>query len=71
MSADDLAKAVGVQDESIDTVTAHAIAYSAAFHQRKDDEAGQMLETSLMYSRHAVPAMRQALMSDAAVFQAR
>jgi hypothetical protein len=71
LSAGELAKAVALRDESIETVTAHAIAYSAAFHQRRHDEAGQMLETCLAYSSHAPPAMREALMSDAAVFQAR
>lgn len=71
LPAHDLAKAVAVRDDSIDTVSAHAIAYSAAFHQHKDTEAGQMLETCLRYSSHAAPALREALMSDAAVFQAR
>src|SRR5262249_36094883 len=70
-SADFLAKAVAVRDESVDTVTAHALAYSAAFHQRKDGEAGRLLETCLAYSGHATPVMREALTSDAAVFQAR
>src|SRR5262249_60877006 len=31
----------------------------------------QSLETCLRYARHAAPAMREGLMSDAAVFQAR
>src|SRR5262249_24473417 len=31
----------------------------------------QMLETCLRYASHASPAMREGLMSDAAVFQAR
>jgi hypothetical protein len=71
LSADFLAKAVAVRDESADTVMAHALAYSAAFHQHKDGEAGRLLETCLAYSGHATPALRAALMSDAAVFQAR
>src|SRR5262245_30025946 len=71
LSADFLAKAVAVRDESVDTVTAHALAYSAAFHQHKDGEAGRLLETCLAYSGHATPVMREALTSDAAVFQAR
>ncbi len=71
MSANDLAKAVAVRDPSIDTVTAHSLAYAAAFHQKKDDEAGQLLETCLSHSGHATPAFREALMCDAAVFQAR
>lgn len=71
LSADFLAKAIAVRDDSVDTVTAHAIAYSAAFHQRKDSEAAQRLEMCLAYSGNATPVVREALMSDAAVFQAR
>ena len=71
LSADFLAKAVAVRDESADTMTAHALAYSAAFHQHKDGEAGRLLETCLAYSGHATPVLREALMSDAAVFQGR
>jgi hypothetical protein len=71
LSAGFLAKAVAVRDESVDTVTAHALAYWAAFHQHKDGEAGRLLETCLAHSSHATPVLREALMSDAAVFQAR
>ena len=71
MSVELLAKATAVRDESTDTVIAHAFAYSAAFHQHNDAEAAQMLETCLRYAGHAAPAMREGLMSDAAVFQAR
>jgi hypothetical protein len=71
LPAADVAKAVAVRDESIDTVTAHGIAYSAAFHRHQDGEAGQMLETCLRHSSQAPPGLREALMSDAAVFQAR
>jgi len=70
-SADALAKATAVVDDSADTVTAHAIAYAAAFHQHHDDEAGHFLEMCLAYSGRAAPVVREALMSDAAVFQAR
>jgi hypothetical protein len=69
--AADLAKVVAFRDDSVDTVTAHGLAYSAAFHRREDAEAGRLLETCLEYSKHAPPALREALMSDAAVFQAR
>ncbi len=71
MSAALLAKAIAIRDDSADTVTAHAIAYSAAFHQHLDAEAGQMLEICLQYASYGAPAVREALMSDAAVFQAR
>jgi hypothetical protein len=71
LSADFLAKAIAVQDASADTVTANAIAYFAAFHQHKESAAGHRLETCLAYSGHATPVLREALMSDAAVFQGR
>jgi hypothetical protein len=71
LSADFLTKAIAVRDASADTVKAYALAYSAAFHQQKDAEAGQRLETCLAYSSHATPALREALRSDAAVYQAR
>ena len=66
-----LAKAVAIRDNSPDTVTGHAFAYAAAFWQNKDTEAAQFLETCLQYSAHASAATREALMSDASVFQAR
>jgi len=71
LPADYVSKAIAVQDHSADAVTAHAIAYSVAFHQHHDVEAGHMLETCLRLSSAVAPAVRQALMSDAAVFQAR
>jgi hypothetical protein len=71
MSATALSRATAVRDDSADTVMAHTFAYSAAFHQHRDDEAGRMLEVCLRHASHAAPATREALMSDAAVFQAR
>lgn len=71
LSADFLAKAIAVRDDSADTVKANAMAFSAAFHQHKDSEAGQSLETCLAHCGHATPALREALKSDAAVYQAR
>jgi hypothetical protein len=66
-----LAKATAVRDDSGDTVIAHALAYSAAFQKRHDAEAGRMLETCLRHASNVAPAVREGLMSDAAVFQAR
>ncbi len=71
LSSDLLVKVTAVGDNSAETVIGHAYAYSAAFHQHKNEEAGQMLETCLKYSNNATPELREALMSDAAVFQAR
>jgi Peptidase family M50 len=66
-----LAKATALRDKSPDTVTAYSFAHSTAFHQHKDAEAAQALEVCLQYAAYAAPVMRQALMSDAVVFQAR
>jgi hypothetical protein len=66
-----LAKAIAIEDNSPDTVVAYALAYGAAFWQRKDDEAARALETCLRHSSLASPSQRQGLMTDAAVFQAR
>lgn len=71
MSAEFLAKAVAVKDDSTETILAHSLGYSAAFHRHEDDEAARFLETCLKYSGCAGPALRDALMSDAAVFQGR
>jgi hypothetical protein len=71
LSPEFLAKAIAVRDESADTVLAHAMAFSAAFHEQRDNEAAHLLETCLAYANLATPVVRAALMSDAAVFQAR
>lgn len=71
LAADDLAKATSCQDASLDTLSGHAMAYAAAFHGHRDTEAGHFLETCLRHSSAAAPTLREALMSDAAVFQAR
>jgi hypothetical protein len=71
LSADFLAKAIAVRDASSDTVKAYAIAFWAAYHQHQDGEAGQRIETCLAYSGHATPVLREALMSEAAVYLAR
>ena len=71
MSPDLLAKATAVRDDSADTVTAHVFAFSAAFHQHRDGEAAERLEMCLAHSAQVPPVVREALMSEAAVFQAR
>jgi formylglycine-generating enzyme required for sulfatase activity len=45
--------------------------YEVTKGQHKDGEATQRLETCLAHCGHAPPVVREALMSDAAVFQAR
>ncbi len=71
LSPDVLAKATAVRDDSADTVMAHIFAFSAAFHQHRDGEAASRLETCLAHSKHVAPVVLEALMSEAAVFQAR
>jgi hypothetical protein len=71
MSPELLTKATAVRDNSADTVTAHVLAFSAAFYQHRDGEAAERLETCLAHCRHVPPVVREALMSECAVFQAR
>ncbi len=71
LPAEYIAKAIAVRDLSPDALSAHAIAYSAAFHLHQDVEAGHLLETCLRLSSCAAAVTRKALSSDAAVFQAR
>ena len=66
-----VAKAVAIEDDSPDTVSAFALAYGVAFWGRRDDEAARALETCLRHCSLSAPVQRHALMSDAAVFQAR
>jgi hypothetical protein len=70
LSPELIASATAVLDESVDTVTAHALAYSAAVHQRAFENGGKVLEVCLRFSAFAPPRMRAALMSDAAIYQA-
>jgi len=71
LSEDAVAKAVALRDRSVETVTAHAIAYARAFHQGRDEDAARLLEICLLDSRYSSPHLRGALMSDAATFQGR
>jgi hypothetical protein len=66
MSPDLLAKATAVRDDSAESVTAHLLAFSAAFHQRRDGEAAERLETCLAHSEHVPAVVREALMSECA-----
>jgi hypothetical protein len=66
-----LAKALAIRDSSPDTVAAHTIAYAKAFYEHDYREAARVLEICLQYSGCSAPIMREALMSDASVFQAR
>jgi hypothetical protein len=71
LSPDHLAKAIAIKDNSPETVIAYAFAYSAASSRRDDVKAAEYLETSLKYSSYAPRQVQQALMSDAAKFQAK
>jgi hypothetical protein len=71
MSPEFIAKATAIEDQSPDTLVAHALAYAAAFWQHKDEEAARLLETCLRHANMAAPSQRQGLAVDAAIFQAR
>jgi hypothetical protein len=71
IAPDLLAQATAVRNDSADTVTAHALAFAAAFHQHRDGEAAERLETCLAHSERVPAVVREALLSEAAVFQAR
>lgn len=66
-----IARAIAVRNNSNDTVEAHSIAYIKAFYGPDPNNAAMLLETCLQYSGFAIPVMRETLISDAAVFQAR
>lgn len=65
-----LAQATAIRDESRDTPSAYAFAYSAAMHRREFAPAGDILEVCLQYAAYTRPSVREALISDAAVYQA-
>ena len=69
LSPDLLAKAVAIRDASADTVTAHSLAYAQAYHRNDVDRAAHMLEVCLAHV-YCVPALREALLTDAAAFLA-
>lgn len=71
MTADFIAKAVAIEDESPDTVVSFALAFAAAFWGHKNDEAARLLETCLRHAKMASPSQRSGLMSDAVVFLSR
>ena len=71
LRADFIAIATAIQDDSPDTVSAYEIAYSAAFYRHEDAEAARLLEICLKYSGFAGPLMRQAIVTEAVIFQAR
>jgi len=71
LPADFIDRATAIKDPSADTVIAHAFAFSNAFHQHRDADAARFLETCLTYSGHASARLREALMSEASVFQSR
>ena len=65
-----IATATAVRDPSRDTISAYALAYSAAMSQQAFVQAGEGLDTCLRYAAYAAPDVREALASDAAVYQA-
>src|SRR5262249_52529361 len=70
LSPDLLASAVAVQDRSLFTVLGHSFAFAAAYNQHNDHEAARLLEVCLQYAGFASPYWREALITNAGVFQA-
>lgn len=71
LSADHLAEAIAVKDNSPDTVCAYAMAFDAADFKNDNAKAAEYLETCLQYLPYARPNLQHALMSVAGVFQAK
>ena len=63
--------ATAVKDDSSDTVSAHSLAYAAAFRGRRCDDAALHLEACLRHSSRTSAPFQHALMADAAVFHGR
>ncbi len=66
-----IAMAVAIRDDSPDTVIGHSLAYAASWYTGTDDETARLLETCLQYSAFAPLILREAILSDAGVFQGR
>jgi Zn-dependent protease len=66
-----IAMAVAIRDDSPDTVIGHSLAYAASWYTDTDDETARLLETCLRYSPFAPLILREAILSDAGVFQGR
>jgi hypothetical protein len=71
LSPEFIATAIAECDESAETVAAHLLAYLTRFHQHDDARAADALEICLSYAGHLPEAIRESLMCEAAVFQAR
>jgi len=71
LSSDFLAAAIAVCDDSFDTLSAHALAYLVRFHQHDDAAAADALEVCLSHAGFASDPIRESLVCEAAVFQAR
>ena len=66
-----VAELTSVRDNSLATLTAYVIAYGRAFYQKDNSAAAFYLETCLLFSGKGTPQIRNLLIADAAIFQAR
>jgi hypothetical protein len=71
LSTDLVADLTAVRDNSLMTVVAYSIAYARAYHQKDYPAAAYCLETCLLFSGKSGPQIRNALIADAAILQAR
>jgi hypothetical protein len=65
-----LDKATAVSDRLVATVAGHLVAYAAAIHLHRDAKAARLLETALQYYPYTWLPGKEALLVNAAVFQA-
>lgn len=70
LSPDFVEKVVAIRDSSVETVVSHSLAYAGAIQRNDLDRAAQMLEVCLAHVDVAPAQVREALISDAATFQA-
>jgi hypothetical protein len=66
-----IAKAIAIKDNSQETVIAFSAAAASASSREDNVKAADHLETALMYSAYATLPLQQALIGDAARFQAK
>jgi len=65
-----LEKAIAVIDPLPDTVVGYQLAYWAAFHLHRDEDAARLLETALQYYPYVWLPEKEELLLSAAIFQA-
>jgi hypothetical protein len=71
LSADSIAKAIAITDNSPETVQSFAIAFATVCWGNDDAKTADYIETCLKYLAYAPPQSQHGFMSNAGIFQAR